>query len=59
MKWLWLEFSSAVLLGPGKLLLKTMPILLQWLSPVRFDNTRLHLDSAWNQKRELILDGVV
>jgi len=36
-----------------------MPVSLQWLSPVRFENARLHLDSACNQKRELILDGVV
>ena len=57
-KWLWLEFSSDVLLGTGKLLLNNARFL-QWLSLVRFENARLYLDSAWNEKRELILDGVV
>jgi len=33
-----------------------MPVSLQRLLPVRFENARLHLDSACNQKRELILD---
>ena len=37
----------------------TMPVLLQWLSPVRCENARLRLESAWNQMDELILDGVV
>ena len=36
-----------------------MLVSLQWLSPVRFENARLHLDSACNQKRELILDEVI
>ena len=36
-----------------------MPVSLQWLSSVRFENARLHLDSTCNEKRELILDGVV
>jgi len=42
----------------SKLLLNNA-VSFQWLSPVRFENARLHLESACNQKLELILYGVV
>jgi len=58
MKWLWFEFRQLYFLSRENYY-STMPVSLQWLSPVRFENARLYLDSACNQKRELSLDGVV
>jgi len=58
MKWLWLEFSSAAVLGTGKQLLNNARFDTVTITG-QFENARLHFDSTCNQKRELILDGVV
>jgi len=56
MKWLWLQFRQLYFLARVNCYL-IMAVSLQW--PVRCENARLHFESACNQKRELILDGVV
>jgi len=53
-----MEFSSAVLLGTGKPLLNNARFVTMTITG-QCKNARLHLDSARNQKRELILDGVI
>ena len=60
MKWLWLEFSSAVLLGTGKLLLNNARFITVTITGQMWECTlALTVESASNQKRELILDGGV
>jgi len=58
MKWFWLEFSSAALLGTSKVLLNNACFTTVTLTG-QVENARLHLESACKQKCELILDGVV
>jgi len=53
-----LEFSSAAVLGTGKQLLNNARFDTVTITG-QFENARLHFDSTCNQKRELILDGVV